>query len=81
MDVIVALLQRDRIDEALDLQLEAMMFAMEYDLETEDAMRMRVDDMVAKSTSPQPQQAPYIPQVLGWDRVYYGPAAFKEDEE
>jgi len=81
VDVIVSLLQRDRITEALDCQLVAMTFALDNDMSTEDAMRLSLDDMEEMVSSP-PQKVPYVPQVSGrWDKVYYGEAAFRDDDE
>ncbi|GAG45626.1 unnamed protein product, partial [marine sediment metagenome] len=42
--------------------------------EIKDIMRMPVKDVAALST---PQQTPYVPQVEGWDKVWYGEHAFE----
>ena len=81
VDVIINLLQRDRIGEALDCQLVATTFAIDNDMTTEDVMRMPLDEMV-EMMPPPPQIIPYVPQVRGnWDRVYYGEAAFRSDPQ
>jgi len=79
VDVIIDLLQKDRIDEALDCQLVAVTFALDNDMTTEDAMRLTLDEMMEMASPP--QVIPYVPQVRGgWDRVYYGDAAFRRKE-
>jgi len=81
VDVIISLLQRDRIEEALDCQLVATTFALDNDMTTEDAMRLSLDEM-AEMMPPPPPVIPYVPQVRGrWDKVYYGDAAFRDDSE
>jgi len=79
VDVVIGLLQRDRITEAFDCLLVAISFAAEHDMETEDAMRMTLDEMAEKSAS-EPQEVPYVPQVEGWDNVFYGEAALRKGE-
>lgn len=81
VDVIISLLQRDLIGEALETIVTVIEFAAENDMDTEEAMRMSIDDMVKMVPEP-PQRFPYVPQVRGnWDKVYYGDAAFRRDEE
>jgi len=81
VDVIIGLLQRDRISEALDCQLVATTFALDNDMTTEDAMRLSLDDM-KKMMPPPPPVIPYVPQIRGsWDKVYYGDAAFRDEGE
>ena len=80
VDVVVNLLQRDRITEALDCQLVAVAFALDNDMTTEDAMRLSLDEMT-EMMPPPPPVIPYVPQVRGrWDKVYYGEAAFRSEE-
>jgi len=74
MDVIVNLLKRDRVKEAIDLQVDAVILATMNGLDAEEVMRMPIKDVVALSL---PQQTPYIPQVEGWDNVWYGETAFE----
>ena len=81
VDVIIGLLRRDRITEALDCQLVAMTFALDNDMTTEDAMRLSLDDM-EEMMPPPPQKVPYVPQVRGkWDKIWYGENAFRDDDE
>ena len=78
VDVIINLLQRDRIEEAFECQLVAITFAVDNDMTTEEAMRMPLDDMVEMTPPPPPK----IPHVRGkWDKIYYGEAAFKDEEK
>lgn len=81
VDVVIALLQRERIEEAIEHQFEAVMLSVEHNLSVEDIMKMSVDEMTKLYVVLQQPQVPSIPPVLGWDRVWYGEAAFKEDEE
>ena len=74
LDVVVNLLKRDRVEDAIGLQLDAISLAAINELEIKDVMRMPIKDVVALSS---PQQIPYIPQVEGWDKVWYGEAAFE----
>lgn len=80
VDAIIGLLQRDRIEEALEKILLAITFAGANDMTTEAALRMTIDDMVALMP-PLPQKIPFVPQVFGWDHVYYGDAAFRDEEK
>ncbi len=81
VDVIIGLLQRDLIGEALETVVTAIEFATENDMTTEDAIRMSLEDM-AKMLPEPPQKIPFVPQVWGnWDKVYYGEGAFKERTE
>jgi len=75
MDVVVNLFNRDRVEEAINLQLDAVLLASLNDLSVESVMRMPIKDMVALSSS---LQVPGVPPVEGWDNVYYGKAAFDE---
>ena len=61
MDVVVNLLKRDRVEEAIDLQLDAILLAMMNDLSVEDIMRMPISDMVALSSSSQTPTSSYLP--------------------
>ena len=80
VDVIIGLLQRDRIEEALECQLIAITFALDNDMTTEEALRLPVDKMV-ELTPPPPPVMPYVPQVQGdWDRVFYGEIALQEEK-
>ena len=74
LDVVVNLLKRDRVEEAIGLQLDAVSLAAMNGLEIKDVMRMPIKDMVALST---PQRVPYVPQVEGYDKIWYGEAAFE----
>lgn len=80
VDVIIGLLQRDRIDEALECQLIAITFAANNEITTEEAMRMPLDEIV-EQLPPPPSIIPYVPQVQGWDHVFYGETAERDDEK
>lgn len=81
VDVIINLLQRDRIEEAFECQLVAITFAVDHDMTTEEVMRMPLDDIVELTPSPSLRK-PYLPQVRGtWNKIYYGKAAFRDEGE
>ena len=73
VEVVINLLKRDRVDDALNLQLDAFSLAIMNGLEIKDVMRMPIEDVASLSS---PLQTPYVPQVEGWDRVWYGEGAF-----
>lgn len=75
VDVIEALLLRERDDEALDIQMEAVMIALTHDVDVETLLLMPVDEYVEKY-KPAPRLT--IKPPMGFDRVYYGNAAFEE---
>jgi len=74
VDVVVNLLKRGRVEEAIGLQIDAVILAATNSLNAEDVMRMPIKDMVALST---PSSTPYVPQVEGWDKIWYGEHAFE----
>lgn len=76
LDVVVNLLKRDRVEEAINFQLDAIMLAEMNDLEIRDVMRMPIKDMVALSS---PQQVPHVSPDEEWDNVWYGEAAFEHN--
>jgi len=71
VDVIAALLERDRVDEAVDYQIDALMLSAQYELPVEDILLLTVDEVVELANRPP------MPKVPGWDNVRYGDAAFK----
>jgi len=71
VDVIAALLERDRVDEAVDYQIDALMLSAQYELPVEDILLLTVDEVVELANRPP------MPKVTGWDNVRYGDAAFK----
>ena len=71
VDVIAALLERERVDEAVDYQIDALVLSAQYDLPVEDILLMTVDEVVELANRPA------LPKVSGWDNVRYGDAAFK----
>ena len=74
IEVVINLLKRDRAEDALNLQLDAFSLAIMNGLEIKDVMRMPIDDVAALSS---PVQVPYVPQVEGYDKVWYGEGAFE----
>ena len=77
IDVLGALLERERVEEAVDIQLDAVCLAVEHDLEILDVLELSVDEFVKLYEPPKRVTLPAVP---GWDRVIYGEAAFKERE-
>ena len=75
IEVVINLLKRNRVEEAIDLQFGAVLLAATNELEINDVMWMPIKDVAALSS---PQQVPYVPQVEGWDKVWYGEAALDE---
>lgn len=73
VEVVINLLKRGRAEEALTLQVDAFSLAVMNGLEIKDVMGMPIEDVVALSS---PVQTPYVPQVQGWDKVWYGKGAF-----
>lgn len=85
VQVVISLLQRDQITEALDWIMEAVLLGAEYGLEAEDVMRLKADKVIMLYNKSEPEEfvPPYLPQLRGrnWDRVIYGKAAFGEDDD
>jgi len=76
LEVIEALLVRGRDEEAWDIQVNAAYTAIIYNIEdVETLLNMPVDEYAEKYAEP-PRLT--IPQPLGWDKVYYGDAAFEK---
>ena len=74
LDVLTALIDRDRVEEAVDIQLDAICLAVEHDLDVLDVLELSVDDFVKLYEL---QKRVVLPVVRGqWDRVIYGEAAF-----
>jgi len=74
LDVVVNLLKRDRVEEAISFQLDAIMMAEMNDLEIGAIMRMPIKDMVTLTS---PLQVPSVSPSEEWDSVWYGAAAFE----
>jgi len=76
IDVLGALIERDRVEEAVDIQLDAVCLAVERDLDIMDVLELSIVDFVKLYELP---PVPRLPVVRGrWDRVVYGNAAFEE---
>ena len=64
--------------------MEAVLLAMEHELEAEDVMRFPADKVAALFPAPEEEERkfvpPFLPQLRGWPNVYYGPAAFRWNE-
>lgn len=70
--MIAALLERDRVDEAVDYQIDALMLSAQHELPVEDILLLTVDEVVELANHP-----PMPAKIPGWDNVRYGDAAFK----
>jgi len=87
VDVVVSLMRRDRLKEAVDWVMEAMFLGMTHGVEAEAMLRMPADRVIALLNRPPPEaegEKPFVPVPLphlaGWNRVYYGEAAFRDEE-
>lgn len=79
IDVLTALIERDRVEEAVDIQLDAICLAVERDLDIMGVLELSVDDFVKLY---EPLERVVLPVVRGqWDRVIYGAAAFGEEPQ
>ena len=77
IDVLSSLLDRDRVDEAVDIQVDAIFLAVEHDLDVLDILEMTIDEYVKLY---EPPKRVVLPKVRGrWDKVIYGEAAFREE--
>ena len=75
IDVITGLLEKEQVEEAVDLQLDAIFLAVEWDKEVVDVLELPIDDFVKLYEIP---KIPVLPVVRGkWDSVIYGEAAFR----
>lgn len=75
IEVLTALINHDRVEEAVDIQLDAISLAVMRDLDIMNVLELSVDDFVKLY---EPVETPSIPPIRGWDHVIYGEAAFKE---
>lgn len=75
IDVVAALLERGRVDEAIDYQFEVVYLALIHGLDVEHVLELSVDEYVKLYTV----KRLTVPEKRGWDKVYYGEAAFKEE--
>ena len=80
-DVIISLLRRDRVKEAVDWVMEAVLLGMTHGVDAENVLRMSADRVVvllnrppaeAEEPEDEPFVPPFLPQLLGWDHVYFG---------
>lgn len=64
--------------EAVDWVMEATLLGMMHDIEVEDVMRMEADKVIALLSRVPPKEEsdvfvpPYLPQLAGYDHIYYG---------
>ena len=88
-DVIIILLRRDRVKEAVDWVMEAILLGMTHGVDAENVLRMSADRVIALLNHPpaeaeepedKPVVPPFLPQLLGWDHVYYGDPRSGGDE-
>jgi len=69
-------LERGRDDEAIDIMTTTAITAIIHDVDVETLLLLPVDEYAEKYRSP-PRLT--IPEPRGWDKVYYGNAAFEEE--
>ena len=70
-------MRRDRLREAVDWVMEAVLLGMEHELEAEDVLRLDADKVVAMFNKPKESEKetfvpPFLPQLAGWPNVFYG---------
>lgn len=73
IDIIISLFKRDQIEEGLDWILDAVMLGLEEEVESTVILRLSVDEVVELYTAEKLQ----IPNVYGFDKVWYGERAFR----
>lgn len=70
--VITALIERGRIEEAMDFLVNVVILAEAYDVDNMEVLKLTVDEYI-ELMYPKP-----LPVVRGkWDKIIYGEAAFK----
>jgi len=77
LELLAALIERGQDDDAFNIQYELVLAAIRADCEPELLLMLPVDEYIEKH-SPPPQLT--IPEPRGWDRVYYGNAAFSKGD-
>ena len=78
IDVLAGLLDKELIDEAVNIQLDAIGMSIEQDIDVLDVLYLPVDDFIKLYERPQ-RVTP--PKIRGqWDRVIYGAAALGEED-
>jgi len=75
IDVIAALIERERDEEASQYQVDAAMLALFHNLTVEDVLYKTIDEYVELFTV----ERLTIPEKRGYNKVYYGEAAFKKE--
>ncbi len=78
LDLMVALYERERVEELSALQLDAAMICLEHGVEIEDLLEYPIENYLKLYTPP---VKPTIAPPVGWDKVYYGEAAFPKEEK
>ena len=73
----VALYEREQVEELSALQFDAAVICLEHDVEIEDLLEYPIDDYLKLYTPP---VKPTIVLPLGWNKAYYGEAAFPKEE-
>ena len=73
----VALYEREQVEELSALQFDAAIICLEHDVEIEDLLEYSVEDYLKLYKLP---ETPTIAPPMGWDKVYYGEAAFPKEE-
>ena len=75
IDVIAALIERERDEEASQYQVDAAMLALFHDLTVEEVLYKTIDEYIELFTV----ERLTIPEKRGYDKVFYGEAAFKKE--
>jgi len=75
IDIIAALIERERDEEASQYQVDAAMLALFHDLTVEEVLYKTIDEYIELFTV----ERLTIPEKRGYDKVFYGEAAFKKE--
>jgi len=76
IDVIAALIERERDEDAAQYQMDAAMLALFHDLTVEEVLYKTIDEYVELFTV----ERLTIPEKRGYDKVFYGEAAFTKEK-
>lgn len=77
LDLMVALYEREQAEELSALQFDAAIICLEHGVEMTDLLEYPIDDYLELYKLP---VKPTIAPPPGWDKVYYGEAAFPKEE-
>jgi len=74
IDIIEALLKRERCEEALTYMEDSAVIALAHDLSVEEVLGKTVEEYLELTTV----EVLTIPEKRGYDKVFYGESAFRK---